>query len=40
MRFEFIAKTANVSMRMPQAMLGALEDSTTREGVPYWRLIR
>ena len=40
MRFEFKAKTANVSMRMPQALLDALKDRAKREGVPYQRFIR
>jgi predicted DNA binding CopG/RHH family protein len=40
MRFEFKAKTANVSMRMPQALLEALKDRAKREGIPYQRFIR
>jgi predicted DNA binding CopG/RHH family protein len=40
MRFEFKAKTANVSMRMPQALLDALKERAKREGVPYQRFIR
>ncbi len=40
MRFAFKAKTANVSMRMPQALLDALKARAQREGVPYQRFIR
>jgi predicted DNA binding CopG/RHH family protein len=34
------AKTANVSMRIPQALPDALKDRAKREGVPYQRFIR
>jgi predicted DNA binding CopG/RHH family protein len=40
MRFEFKAKTANASMRMPQALPDALKARAEREGVPYQRFIR
>jgi predicted DNA binding CopG/RHH family protein len=40
MRFELKAKTANVSMRMPQELLFALKAQAKREGIPYQRLMR
>lgn len=40
MRFEFKAKTANVSMRMPQDLLIAVKSRAKKDGVPYQRFIR
>ena len=39
-RYEFQAKTANVSMRLPQQLLDAVKAEAGREGVPYQRFIR
>jgi predicted DNA binding CopG/RHH family protein len=40
MQFELKAKSANVSMRMPQDLLTALKAKAAREGIPYQRFIR
>ena len=39
-RFEFLEKGANVSMRLPQALLDAVRAAAAREGMPYQRFIR
>ncbi|MGL5117293.1 MAG: CopG family antitoxin [Beijerinckiaceae bacterium] len=39
-RFEFQAKSANVSMRMPADLLVALKARAQHEGMPYQRFIR
>lgn len=39
-RYEFAAKSANISMRVPQALLDALKEAAKRDGVPYQRYIR
>lgn len=38
--FEFAAKSANVSMRLPQSLLDAVKEAAKRDGVPYQRYIR
>lgn len=40
MRFELKAKTANVSMRMPEDLLLAVKARAQKDGVPYQRFIR
>jgi predicted DNA binding CopG/RHH family protein len=39
-RFEFKAKTATISMRVPQELLDAVKSRAGREGIPYQRFIR
>jgi predicted DNA binding CopG/RHH family protein len=39
-RFEFIAKTARVNMRLPEALLSAVKKTATKRGMPYQRFIR
>lgn len=39
-RFEFLEKGANVSMRLPQGLLDAVKAAAVREGMPYQRYIR
>jgi len=39
-RFEFIAKTARVNMRLPESLLEAVKKSAARQKMPYQRFIR
>jgi predicted DNA binding CopG/RHH family protein len=39
-RYEFKAKAANISMRVPQELLDAVKAEAEREGIPYQRYIR
>ncbi|KPF71148.1 hypothetical protein IP69_07525 [Bosea sp. AAP35] len=39
-RFEFKAKTATISMRVPQDLLDAVKSRAGREGIPYQSFIR
>ena len=39
-RFEFKAKSANVSLRMPEELLTAVKTRALKDGVPYQRFIR
>jgi predicted DNA binding CopG/RHH family protein len=39
-RFEFIAKTARVNMRLPESLLEAVKKSAAKRGMPYQRFIR
>lgn len=39
-RFEFIAKTARVNMRLPESLLEAVKKSAARRKMPYQRFIR
>ena len=39
-RFEFQPKNERVSMRLPKALLDALEAAAAKAGVPYQRFIR
>ena len=39
-RYKFAAKSANISMRVPKALLDALKEAAKRDGVPYQRYIR
>lgn len=38
--FEFEPKTAQINMRVPQALLDALKERARRRGIPYTRFIR
>jgi len=38
--YEFQAKSANISMRIPQQLLDAVKATAKREGIPYQRFIR
>lgn len=40
MHFEFEPKTAQINMRVPQALLDALKERAKRRGIPYTRFIR
>jgi predicted DNA binding CopG/RHH family protein len=40
MRFEFQAKTERVNMRLPAALLKAVQAKAKAEGMPYQRFIR
>lgn len=40
MRFEVEPKAAQINMRLPQALLGAVKERARRRGIPYTRLIR
>ena len=40
MRFEFDRKTAQINMRMPQALLDAVKRQAAARGIPYTRFIR
>jgi predicted DNA binding CopG/RHH family protein len=39
-RFEFEPQTAQITMRVPQALLDALKERAKRRGIPYTRFIR
>ena len=39
-RFEFEKKTAQLNMRLPKALLSAVKDTASHEGIPYQRFIR
>jgi predicted DNA binding CopG/RHH family protein len=39
-QYEFKAKNANISMRVPQQLLDAVKAKAEREGIPYQRFIR
>lgn len=39
-QYEFEAKTANISMRVPRQLLDAVKAQAGREGIPYQRFIR
>ena len=39
-RFEFLAKDAQVNMRMPAKLLEAVKAKAKRNGMPYQRFIR
>jgi predicted DNA binding CopG/RHH family protein len=38
--YEFKAKDATISMRVPQDLLDAVKSQASREGIPYQRFIR
>lgn len=38
--YEFVNKDANVSMRMPRALLSEVKAKAAQEGMPYQRYIR
>ena len=38
--FEFSAKDARVTMRLPEALVGAIKAAAAGEGIPYQRFIR
>jgi predicted DNA binding CopG/RHH family protein len=38
--FEFAKKSERVNMRLPKALLSAVKDVASREGIPYQRFIR
>ena len=40
MRFEFERKSAQLNMRVPQALLDALKERARQRGIPYTRFIR
>ena len=39
-RFEFEPKSAQITMRVPKALLDAVKDRARKRGIPYTRLIR
>lgn len=39
-QYEFKSKDANISMRIPRALLDAVKARAAREGVPYQRYVR
>ncbi len=39
-QFEFQAKTAQLNMRLPQALLNAVKESAKARAIPYTRLVR
>ena len=39
-RFEFEKKTAQINMRLPQALLDAIKRRAASRGIPYTRFIR
>ncbi len=38
--FEFAKKSERVNMRLPEALLRAVKDMASRQGIPYQRFIR
>jgi predicted DNA binding CopG/RHH family protein len=38
--FEFAKKSERVNMRFPKALLTAVKDTASQEGIPYQRFIR
>ena len=40
MHFEFAKKSERVNMRLPKALLSAVKDKASHEGIPYQRFIR
>jgi predicted DNA binding CopG/RHH family protein len=40
MHFEFEKKTAQVNLRMPEALVKAIKDRAKARGIPYQRFIR
>jgi predicted DNA binding CopG/RHH family protein len=38
--FEFAKKTAQVNMRLPEALLNAVKERSVARGIPYTRFIR
>jgi predicted DNA binding CopG/RHH family protein len=38
--FEFAKKSERVNMRLPKALLNAVKDTASHEGIPYQRFIR
>jgi predicted DNA binding CopG/RHH family protein len=38
--FEFAKKSERVNMRLPKALLSAVKDTASHEGIPYQRFIR
>ena len=39
-RFEMQPKSGRVNMRLPKALLSAVKDTASHEGIPYQRFIR